>query len=54
MINRNIINDYGVLPSFIHKKQSGKKISDSIFTHVTSFYEDDEYSRIYPGMKRYY
>jgi hypothetical protein len=37
--------------SFIHKKQSGKIISDSILSHVTSSNENDECSRICPGMK---
>jgi hypothetical protein len=45
------IKDHSVLPSFTHKKQNGKRIFDGIITHVTSFYEDDEYGRICPGMK---
>jgi hypothetical protein len=48
---RNIIKVDCVLPSFTHKTQRGKRISDSVLSHLTSFYENDECSRIYPGVK---
>jgi hypothetical protein len=47
----NILKGHSVLPSFIRKKHTGKNISDSILSYVTHFYEGDECSRIFPGMK---
>lgn len=46
---RHLKNEIGILA--LPKQTEGKKISDEVKQRIKEFYEDDEFSRMCPGMK---